>query len=66
MEQTRETTIKNKGEIVSKSKITQKPIALIIDNARKGFRGEAERLGLENEDDVVEMIKQFRKEIKIL
>ncbi len=29
---------------------------------RDAFEGEAERLGLKNEDDVVDFIKQFRKE----
>lgn len=30
--------------------------------AQEAFRGEAERLGLKNEDDVVNMIKEMRKE----
>ena len=62
MEPTRRITTKYKGKIINKSKIEQKPIALVIDNVRKGFRGEAERLGLNNEEDVVEMIKQIREE----
>ena len=40
------------------------PISLAIDKARKEFKGEAERLGLKNEEDVAEMIKEFRKEKK--
>lgn len=31
---------------------------------QKAFEGEAERLGLGNEDDVVKMIKEFRKKNK--
>ena len=38
------------------------PISLAIDKARKEFKGEAERLGLKNEEDVAEMIKEFRRE----
>ena len=30
--------------------------------AQKAFKGEAERLGLRNDDDVVNMIKEFRRE----
>jgi AbrB family looped-hinge helix DNA binding protein len=30
--------------------------------AQKAFEGEAERLGLKNEDDVMEMIKEIRSE----
>ena len=33
-----------------------------IDNARVAFEGEAERLGLKTEDDVVELVKEFRRE----
>ena len=33
---------------------------------RDAFEGEAERLGLETEEDVVDLIKQFRKEGKPL
>ena len=40
------------------------PISLAIDKARKAFEGEAERLGLKNEEDVAEMIKEIRKEKK--
>ncbi|MCL2639199.1 MAG: AbrB/MazE/SpoVT family DNA-binding domain-containing protein [Oscillospiraceae bacterium] len=32
--------------------------------AQAAFAGEAERLGLKDEDDVVNMIKEFRKERK--
>ncbi len=38
------------------------PIELIIDEAREALKGEAERLGLKNEEDVAEMIKEIRKE----
>lgn len=40
------------------------PVSLAIDKARKAFEGEAERLGLKDEEDVAEMIKEFRKEKK--
>ena len=40
------------------------PVSLAIDKARKDFKGEAERLGLKDEEDVAEMIKQLRKEKK--
>ena len=30
--------------------------------AQKAFAGEADRLGLKNDDDVMEMIKELRKE----
>ena len=38
------------------------PVSLAIDTARNAFKGEAERLGLKNEDDVVNLIKDVRKE----
>ena len=37
-------------------------VALI--EAQEAFKGEAERLGLNNEQDVVNMVKQIREEIK--
>ena len=33
-----------------------------LQKVQKAFEGEAERLGLKDEDDVVAMIKQFRRE----
>lgn len=42
--------------------IVVNPISLAIDEVRAEFKGEAERLGLKNEEDVVEMIKEVRKE----
>ena len=33
-----------------------------INRMQEAFKGEAERLGLKNEDDVVEMIKEIRRE----
>lgn len=33
-----------------------------LEKIQKEFEGEAERLGLETEEDVVKMIKEFRKE----
>ena len=39
-----------------------KNLAMIaLRNIQKEFDGEAKRLGLETEDDVVEMIKKYRK-----
>ena len=39
----------------------------IIDEVREGFKGEADRLGLKDEKDVSELIKEVRKEnLKIL
>ena len=34
---------------------------IALKNIQKEFDGEAKRLGLETEDDVVEMIKKYRK-----
>ena len=38
------------------------PTMMVLENIGKAFEGEAERLGLENDDDVVAMIKEIRKE----
>ena len=35
---------------------------MALEKIGKAFEGEAERLGLETEDDVVAMIKEIRKE----
>lgn len=40
------------------------PVSLAIDKARKDFEGEAERLGLKDEEDVVKMVKELRREKK--
>ena len=37
---------------------------IALEKIHKEFEGEAERLGLETEEDVVKMIKEFRKERK--
>ena len=37
---------------------------LALEKIQEEFAGEAERLGLKDEDDVVNMIKEFRKETK--
>ncbi len=37
---------------------------LALERMQNEFEGEAERLGLKNEDDVVKFIKDFRKERK--
>ena len=38
------------------------PVTLAIDEVRKAFEGEAERLNLKDENDVAQMIKEVRKE----
>ena len=40
------------------------PVKETLEEIQKAFEGEAERLGLETEDDVVELIKEYRKEKK--
>ena len=40
------------------------PVSLAIDEVRTAFKGEAKRLGLETEEDIVEMVKEVRKEKK--
>jgi len=42
--------------------IVVNPVSLAIDNVREAFAGEAERLGLKTEDDVVQLVKEYRKE----
>ena len=37
------------------------PVTLAINEVRESFKGEAERLGLKNENDVAQMIKEVRK-----
>lgn len=49
--------IKENGKIIVVNSTT---LALI--EAQKDFKGEAERLGLANEQDVVDMVKEIRKE----
>lgn len=44
--------------------VIQNSAMLALEKIQKAFEGEAERLGLETEDDVVEMIKEFRKNRK--
>ncbi|MCL2341973.1 MAG: AbrB/MazE/SpoVT family DNA-binding domain-containing protein [Firmicutes bacterium] len=38
------------------------PVSLAISEVREAFEGEAERLGLKDENDVAQMIKEVRKE----
>jgi len=40
------------------------PVSLAINEVREAFDGEAEKLGLKDENDVVQMIKEVRKERK--
>ena len=39
------------------------PLSLAIENAQKAFEGEADRLGLKTEEDVVNLVKEVRKEM---
>jgi len=41
--------------------IIQNSAMLALEKIQNAFEGEAKRLGLETEEDVVEMIKEFRK-----
>ena len=38
------------------------PVSLAIDEARAGFAGEAEKLGLKNEQDVADMVNEIRNQ----
>ena len=44
--------------------IVVNPVSLAIYEVRKEFEGEADRVGLKNEEDVAKMIKEIRKERK--
>ncbi len=44
--------------------VIQNSAMLALEKIQNAFEGEAERLGLKTEDDVVEMIKEFRKNRK--
>ena len=44
--------------------IIQNSAMLALEKIQNAFEGEAERLGLETEEDVVKMIKEFRKNRK--
>ena len=39
------------------------PLSLAIESAQKAFEGEAERLGLKTDEDVVNLVKEVRKEM---
>ena len=39
------------------------PLSLAIANAQQAFAGEAERLGLKTEEDVVKLVKEVRQEM---
>lgn len=38
------------------------PVALAIDTAREAFKGEAKRLNLKTEEDIVNLVKETRNE----
>jgi len=42
--------------------VMMNPTIMALEKIGEAFEGEAQRLGLENEDDVVAMIKEIRKE----
>ena len=42
--------------------VVMNPTMMALEKIGMAFEGEAERLGLENDDDVVAMIKEIRKE----
>lgn len=44
--------------------VIQNSAMLALEEIQESFNGEAERLGLKTEDDVVTMIKEFRKNRK--
>lgn len=44
--------------------VIQNSAMMALEKIQSAFEGEADRLGLETEEDVVEMIKQFRKNRK--
>ena len=56
----------DKGAFIEKDGnfIVVNPVSLAIDEVRKEFEGEADRVGLKNEEDVAKMIKEIRKERK--
>jgi hypothetical protein len=39
------------------------PLRLAIEDAQKAFVGEAKRLGLKNEEDVVALVKEVRQDM---
>jgi AbrB family looped-hinge helix DNA binding protein len=39
------------------------PLSIAVENAQKLFEGEAEKLDLKTDDDVVNMVKEVRKEM---
>jgi AbrB family looped-hinge helix DNA binding protein len=39
------------------------PLSIAIENAQKSFEGEAEKLELKTDDDVVNLVKEVRKEM---
>lgn len=44
--------------------VIQNAAMLALEKVQDAFEGEAERIGLETEEDVVRMIKEYRKERK--
>jgi len=42
--------------------VIMNPTMMALEKVGHAFEGEAERLGLQNDDDVVEMVKEIRRE----
>jgi AbrB family looped-hinge helix DNA binding protein len=45
--------------------VMENSVRIALKDVQDAFRGEAERTGLKNEDDVVAMIKEIRKEKRV-
>ena len=43
--------------------IVENAAMIVLKNAQRDFEGEAERLGLKDENDVVDMVKEVRREV---
>ncbi len=41
------------------------PVSFAVEEARSAFNGEAKKLNLKDEDDVVDLVKEVRNEIKM-
>ena len=42
--------------------VLMNPTMMALENMGQAFKGEAERVGLENDEDVVAMVKEIRRE----
>jgi len=46
--------------------IMENSVKIALSDVQNAFRGEAERLGLKNDEDVMAMIKEIRKEKQVV